>query len=44
VLGWIALVVVVGAGSYVVVRLVRSWSAAARRYRDGDPGGRAGPG
>jgi hypothetical protein len=45
VLGWIALAVVVGAGLYVVYRLVRSWSAAGRRYgRPGTPPAGGGPG
>jgi hypothetical protein len=33
-LGWIALAVLIGAAVYVVVRLVRSWSAASRRFAD----------
>jgi len=32
VLGWIALAVVATAGAYVVIRLVRSWGVAGRRY------------
>jgi hypothetical protein len=45
VLGWVALAVLIGAAVYVVVRLVRSWSAARRRYGDGSappPGGEPG--
>ncbi len=34
-LAWIALVVLVGAAAYVVIRLVRSWMTAARRYGGG---------
>jgi hypothetical protein len=35
VLGWIALAVLVSAGAYVVIRLLRSWGVAFRRF---DPG------
>jgi hypothetical protein len=41
VLGWIALGVLAAAGVYVVIRLLRSWGAASRRYGAGSapPGG-----
>jgi hypothetical protein len=32
VLGWIALAVLVAAAVYVVIRLLRSWGVAFRRY------------
>lgn len=45
-LGWVALAVVVAAGAYVVIRLVRSWSVAGRRYGGEMPssGGSSSPG
>ena len=33
--GWIALAVLVAAGVYVVIRLLRSWGIAFRRYGPG---------
>jgi hypothetical protein len=35
VLGWIALAVLAAAGVYVVIRLLRSWGVAFRRYGPG---------
>jgi hypothetical protein len=42
-LGWIALAVLAAAGIYVVVRLLRSWGIAFRRFGPGSaPTGDAG--